>query len=108
MADLTYLEKRQLEKLFDMGGGYVLNFSDRTFREFIVDAVRRDIDDPKYRYASSSKANRLRKFWEVEANHIVAALTEALVDYATTLQNPDDALVTFARKVVARLQSEAP
>lgn len=65
MADLTYTEKNRLETLFGMGSGYVLDFSNRTFQEFVYDAVSRDIDDPKYNYASCSKANRIRQFREV-------------------------------------------
>ena len=34
MANLTTLEKQVLEKIFQMNGGYVLNFSDRTMGEF--------------------------------------------------------------------------
>jgi len=34
MTDLTAFERRKLEKLFGMGGGYVLNFSDRTLADF--------------------------------------------------------------------------
>lgn len=34
MSDLTGSEHRKLEKLLGMGGGYVLNFSDRTFGDF--------------------------------------------------------------------------
>jgi len=55
MADLTFFEKNKLEKLFGMGGGYVLDFSNRTFQEFIADSTGRDIFDPKYEYASGSK-----------------------------------------------------
>jgi hypothetical protein len=108
MADLSYLEKRQLEKLFEMGGGYVLNFSDRTFREFTIDAVRRDIDDPKYQYGSGSKANRLRRFWQVETPQVVGALIQALADYAKAEGDPDEHLVKFAWRTAARLRSESP
>jgi hypothetical protein len=31
MADLTAQEKRAFERVFGMGSGYVLNFSNRTF-----------------------------------------------------------------------------
>lgn len=34
MSDLSSTERRKLERLFCMGEGYVLNFSDRTFRDF--------------------------------------------------------------------------
>jgi hypothetical protein len=54
MATLNTNDKQLLEKLFQMGGGYVLNFSDRTFGEFFKDDIGIDIDifDQKYNYAS--------------------------------------------------------
>ena len=51
-----------------MGSGYVLNFSNRTFEEFIIDITGRSIYDGRYDYGSGSKANRLRGFWAAEAN----------------------------------------
>lgn len=105
MADLSFVERNLLEKLFQMGGGYVLDFSNRTFQEFVVDAVRRDIDDPKYSYASSSKANRLRKFWKIESSHTVGLLTQQMIEYATTLPDVDMELVPQGRKIAARLMS---
>jgi len=43
-----------------MGAGYVLDFSNRTFAEFVADSTGRNIYDPKYDNAGGSKANRLR------------------------------------------------
>jgi hypothetical protein len=60
----------------------VLNFSNRTFEEFILDATGRQIYDAKYDYGSGSKANRLRGFWNEESNPIVAKLLAAMLDYA--------------------------
>ena len=37
MSDLTNLENRRFERLLGMAGGYVLDFSNRTFAEFITD-----------------------------------------------------------------------
>jgi hypothetical protein len=59
MSDLTNLEKRKLEKLLGMASGYVLNFSNKTFSEFVMDCTGLNIFDPRYEYASGSKANRL-------------------------------------------------
>lgn len=72
MAKLTTTEKQILEELFQMGGGYVLNFSDRTFGEFFHDDLSIDIFDQKYNYTSGSKANRLRGFWQVANDPHVA------------------------------------
>jgi hypothetical protein len=57
MSDLTFNEKRKIEQFLGMKTGYVLDFSDRTFREFVSDATGRNIFDEKYNYASGSKAN---------------------------------------------------
>lgn len=84
MSDLSYLERNQLEKLFDMGGGYVLDFSNRTFQEFVSDSVSIDIDNPKYNYHSGSKANRLRQFFKIESNYNVGRLISDIVAYAAT------------------------
>ena len=71
MSDLTFIEKNRLEKLFDMSGGYVLDFTNRTIQEFVADSVGKDIFDSAYDYESGSKANRLRAFWKAEPNHVV-------------------------------------
>ena len=44
MADLSSIERRKLERLLRMSGGYVLDFTDRTFSEFFEEHTRRDID----------------------------------------------------------------
>ena len=52
MSDLSNIEKRNLERLFGMGSGYVLDFSNRTFEEFIFDSTGKNIYDSKYDNAS--------------------------------------------------------
>lgn len=84
MADLTTSEKQILEKLFQMGGGYVLNFTDRTFGEFFNDDLKIDIYNQKYNYASGSKANRMRGFWMKATNEEVSESIVCLLDYIKT------------------------
>ena len=81
MANLSFIEKNRFEKLFGMKTGYVLDFSDRTFQEFVGDAVGIDIYEEKYNYGSGSKANRLRGFWSVETNYNIGRLLEKLLEY---------------------------
>ena len=81
MAKLSAIEKRRCERFFDMGSGYVLDFSNRTFREFILDSVGIDIYEEKYDYWSGSKANRLRAFWNQEPDPIVGKLLLDLLEY---------------------------
>lgn len=79
MSDLTNIEKRLFEKLFGMSSGYVLDFSNRTFDEFVIDSTGLSIMEEKYNQASGSKANRLRAFWSTESNHVVAKLLQDLL-----------------------------
>jgi hypothetical protein len=81
MADLSFSEKRKLEELLGMKSGYVLNFTNRDFREFVFDSVGIDIYDEKYNYYSGSKANRLRAFWKKEPNHVAGKLIKDLINY---------------------------
>lgn len=84
MADLTSIEKLRLERLFGMGSGYVLDFSNRTFDEFILDNTRVNIYEEKFSYSSGSKANRLRAFWDKESNYLVGKLLLAMLEYWKT------------------------
>lgn len=110
MSDLSNIEKRNLEKLFDMGNGYVLNFSNRTFEEFIFDSTGKSIYDSKYDNASGSKANRLRAFWSVEPHHVVANLLGDLLQYLADqgVKLGQEQLFESCRRVVRRLSESAP
>src|SRR3954462_5566820 len=56
MSSLTNIEKRKFERLFGMGTGYVLDFSNRTFSDFVLDSTGREIYDNRYDGHGSSKA----------------------------------------------------
>jgi uncharacterized protein (TIGR02391 family) len=81
MSDLKTIDKQILENLFQMGGGYVLDFSDRTMAEFFDDELDVDIESEEYNYASGSKANRMRGFWSEASNELVAKSIEKLIEY---------------------------
>lgn len=81
MSTLNTNEKQILEKLFQMGSGYVLNFSDRTIGEFFRDDVGIDIYHQKYNYASGSKANRIRGLWQTADDMLVGKSIERLMEY---------------------------
>ncbi len=81
MANLTTNDKQLLEKLFQMGGGYVLNFSDRTLGEFFNDDIGINIYDEKYNYASGSKANRMRGFWQAAEDSLIGKSVIKLIEY---------------------------
>src|SRR5262245_54576944 len=81
MSSLNTNEKQLLEKLFCMSGGYVLNFSDRTMQEYFHDDLRIDIYAERYKYASGSKANRMRGFWQVASDSEVGKSISGLISY---------------------------
>lgn len=108
MSDLSYIERTRLEKLFQMDGGYVLDFSNRTFAEFVAESTDRDIYNAKYDYASGSKANRLRAFWAQEPNHIVGKLLSDLLEYCRPAANTSDFLFEECERVAARMLLSAP
>lgn len=115
MSDLSSIDKVKLEKMFEMEGGYVLDFSNITFREFIIDNTNIDISDGKYDYASGSKANRLKAFWTKEANYIVGKLISALLDYWKTkrlinhreISQPEQALFDECYTIAERLKQDS-
>lgn len=110
MSDLTFVEKNQIEKLLGMGSGYVLSFTNRTFGEFVTDSVRRDIYSGRYDYASCSKANLLRRFWDIEPNHVVGQLLNDLLELAEGEDSgaADPGLLDLCRRSAARLRQGAP
>lgn len=78
MADLRNTEKLRLEQYLEMKTGYVCNFSNRTFEEFVLEHTGVEIYAEPY---SGSKATRLRAFWNKESNYLVAKLLKELIEY---------------------------
>lgn len=110
MSDLSGSERRKLEKLLGMGSGYVLNFSDRTFGDFFSE-YRVEIDAERYRGRGTSKANRMRAFWDIDSNYVVGRVIEGLIAYAADEQcfgdkNPD--LVIDCKNTAQRLLRDQP
>lgn len=62
MPKIRSIDMATLDQIFDMGGGYVLNFSDKTFAEFFADELNVDINDDIYYAEGSSKGKRLRYY----------------------------------------------
>ena len=110
MSDLTGSDRRKLEKLLGMSGGYVLNFSDSTFGEFF-DEHRVEIDAERYKASGTSKANRMRSFWELDGNFVVGRAIGGLIEYATEEQCFGDSnplLIDDCRKMAQRLLNDQP
>lgn len=84
MTNLTGIEKIKFEKLFGMQSGYVLDFTNNSFEDFVLSSVNKNIWLNKYDFRSGSKANRLRKFWDIESNKVVGKLLLDLLEYWKT------------------------
>ena len=114
MSSLNIADKHSLEKCLGMSGGYVLNFSDRTFGEFVFESIGVDIHCAQYTNTTdgTSKARKLRTFWKVESDYKVGKLLLALVDYATALDaqpSPETKILTErCRQIAARLLTGSP
>lgn len=107
MSSLTDIEKRYLEKLLGMQSGYVLDYSDATFGEFF-NRHRTNIHASKYQTYGTSKAKKMRSFWEQEPDILVGkVLGEMLDSYEASCdlnnQEPDAAVLKKSRNIVARL-----
>lgn len=78
MAKLTFSEIQLIESVFDMSSGYVLNFSNRTFQQFMDDVVSYNIYE---KYPGLSKANILRQFIKDESDSYVGKAIILLINY---------------------------
>ena len=107
LVDLKHSDIRTLDDAFQADPGYVLNFSDKTFREYFEDEFRIDIDQPKYRTGGTSKMNRLRTFCRIEDAGIVARALRSLWDYreGTFPATPRDAAIkTRLFELISRIE----
>ncbi len=72
---------RFLDDLFQMGGGYVLDFSNATFAEFFDQEIGVNIDEPKYAAEGGSKGKRLRYFLQSVDKPTVIRTLRSLWEY---------------------------
>ena len=83
---LKSIDMRMIDDLFEMGGGYVLDFSNRTFSEFFYDELGVNIDDTRYEIDGTSKAKRLRCYLrQTQIDKVVKTLL-ALWEYRETIR----------------------
>src|SRR3954471_2201483 len=87
---LTHAEMRVLDDALDMGGGYVLNFSDRTMAEFFDDEFGITIHQEKYAFNGTSKAKHVRAFVATEDEFTVARVLRSLWTYRESIERYQD------------------
>ncbi len=112
MSSLTAADRHALENFLGMSGGYVLSFNDRSFAEFVFEAVGVDIHDDQFTIEGTSKAKKLRAFWKTQPDHLTGKLVLALVGYKTELPTDPTAeeikLVDKCRHIGTRLLAGTP
>jgi len=86
MANIRSIDMMFLDDLFEMGGGYVLNFSDRTITRFFAEELNIDFDSPIYAQNGTSKAKRLRCFLQTVDKPTVVRTLNALWEYREALR----------------------
>jgi hypothetical protein len=68
-----------MEKLLEMGSGYVLDYSDASYGEFFK-RHRINIHGPKYQTYGTSKGKKMRSFWEQEPDNVVGKVLSEMMD----------------------------
>jgi hypothetical protein len=74
-------EMQVVERVLNMSGGYVLDFTDRTFDEFIAREIGVDATAPRYLVDGKSKAKRLRSILHSLARGQQAKLLRAFLKH---------------------------
>lgn len=107
-----------LDELFEMGGGYVLNFSDRSMSRFFAEELNVDIDDPTYAENGTSKGKRLRCYLQKVDVPTVVRTLRALWEYreairmqakkAESVENAEGRLLSLINKLEGKPDAAQP
>ena len=80
-----------------MNTGYVLDFTDRTFYDFIQNITGINIHAIKYNIYGSSKAKKLRAFWQTESDAVNGRVLKNLLERYKF--NVDSGRIKFNKKI---------
>ena len=112
MSNLTAQDRRYFEQILGMKTGYVLDFTDATFAQ-LFNRHKIDIHSSRYQTYGTSKARKLRSFWETETDRVVAPILgemvgvyEALCD--SGIRELDVVSLGRCRDIVDRLSGKVP
>ena len=93
-----------------MGSGYVMDYTDATYGEFFR-RHRIDIHGKKYQTYGTSKAKKMRSFWEQEPDAVVGQILSDMLDVyqancELTGTRVDTQILGKARAIVRRLSAQ--
>lgn len=83
---VSTIDMRVIDRVLEMGGGYVLDFVDRTFADFFAEHGVQ-IDDSRYSIEGTSKAKRLRYFLKTEQPPLTGQILAALLEHRLAWKN---------------------
>lgn len=89
MPNIRSIDMIFLDELFEMGSGYVLNFSNPTFARFFAEELNVDIEDPTFAENGTSKGRRLRCFLQKVEIPVVVKTLKALWEYREAIRMRD-------------------
>ncbi len=118
MAKLSFDESDVLERVLSLKSGYVLDFTNRTFSDFVLDAVGIDPYSGEYEKFGTSKAKILRCIIESESDATVSKLIVALLNrekrfpsldaYPTVTDSDRKSAQGVALRLAGQLHAELP
>src|SRR4051812_18466304 len=87
MPNIRAVDMLILDDIFEMGGGYVIDFSDRTFAQFFADELNIDINDPRYSVNGGSKGKRMRCFLQTVDKPTAIRTLETMWQYREAVRD---------------------
>lgn len=106
MANLSFSDKQLIESVFGMSSGYIINFSNREFEEFMSDVVQYNIYT---KYPGLSKAKIFREFLKDESEPFVGKAIVLLINHmndnnliATDKKEKADKLYELGKKLLGK------
>lgn len=110
---LTSLELRVVEKVLEMDGGYVLDFSNRSFADFFAE-YGVDVYASQFANWGSSKANRLRSFLHQAQPPVIGRVLAGLLAHRRAIgtenveQRDLEAFARLATRLGGQVEPMAP
>lgn len=93
-----------------MRGGFVLDFSNRTFEEFFREVVGVQIYETRFDRGSGSKANRMRAFWDVATKEQLQLFFNGLLEGwpVCSLTPMPSSANTLIQQILKRMEYSKP
>ena len=106
-SKVTTLDIRIIDRVLEMGSGYVLDFTDRTFSDFFNEHGVK-IDNSQFSIEGSSKAKRLRFFLKNSESPLIGRILGALLQHRLAWRPDGISLEDLEgyKKIVLRLGGE--